>query len=145
MRAEVNRGQILNKFKNAKDLVEEAKAESMRKAAAWVVLRSPVDTGTYMENHNIGEGNSVPASSIQSSFGRPKVDYGPVSQASLNNMYAQIDRLPEDWKRASIANTAFHSEEVEYTHGYGVYTSLRAAWPQLKAEAVAEAEARSKT
>jgi len=145
MRAEVNRGQILNKFKNAKDLVEEAKAESMRKAAAWVVLRSPVDTGTYMENHNIGEGNSVPASSIQSSDGRPKVDYGPVSQASLNNMYAQIDRLPEDWKRASIANTAFHSEKVEYTHAYGVYASLRAAWPQLKAEAVAEAEARSKT
>ena len=143
MRAEINRGQILNKFKKAEALVDEAKALTMYEAAAYVVLRSPVDTGTYMDNHNIGVGNSVPSSSIQSSDGRPRNQpWEPASQEAINRMDAQISNLPEGWKRASIGNTAYHVDAVEYTHGYAVYTALRAAWPALKQKAIAEAEAK---
>ena len=146
MRAEINRGQILNKFKKAEALVDEAKSLTMHEAAAYVVLRSPVDTGTYMDNHSIGAGNDVPLpddpkgrSSEGKERGRP---WQLKADEAINRMAVQVENLPEGWKRASIGNTAYHSDEVEYTHGYAVYTALRAAWPALKQKAIAEAEAK---
>lgn len=143
MRAELNQGQIANKFKKPKALVDEAKALIMYEAAAYVVLRSPVDTGTYMDNWNIGAGNDVPLSKSQSSDRKPRNQpWQPYSDKAINRMDAQISNLPEGWKRASIGNTAYHADEVEYTHGYAVFTALRAAWPALKQKAIAQAEAK---
>jgi hypothetical protein len=143
MRAEVNKGQILNKFKGAEDFIEDAKAE------------------TYIDNHNVASGNQAPVTSRTTSEGRdgyydlegdaynalaPRAERDEARQ----RLYSQILELPDGWKRASFSNSSEHFNSVEYgenwrhTEGYAVYTSLRAAWPQLKADAVAEAEARSK-
>jgi hypothetical protein len=145
LRVQINRGQIKNKFKKIDLLIDEAKKRALGEAAAWVMLRSPVDTGTYMDNHNIGQGNSVPSSASISSKGKPKnQNWTAHANEAEARLAGQIESLPEDWKRATIANTSEHADEVEYKHGYGVYTSLRAAWPTLKAKAVSEAEAKFK-
>ena len=141
MRAEVNRGQILAKFKKAEDLVDEAKNEIMMGAAEWVVLRSPIDTGNYVFSHRIHEGNAG-GFSPTSSTPYQKGTFN--EQQAFEQLYSDVESLPDDWKRASIVNVAEYADEVEYTHGYGVYTSLRAAWPTIKAEAVAKAEAKYK-
>ena len=146
MRAEVNRGQILNKFKKAEQLVDDAKNEIMMGAAEWVVLRSPVDTGTYITSHRIAAGNSG-GFDFQSSKSPKKArnqEWQPWANKAMDQLYSDIQFLPEDWKRASIENVALHSDLVEYEHGYGVYASLRAAWPSIKEEAIAKAEAKYK-
>lgn len=145
LRAQINRGQIKNKFKKIDLLIDEAKKRTLGEAAAWVMLRSPVDTGTYMDNHNIGQGNYVPSSASTSSKGKiRKQEWSEYVKKAEARLAEQIESLPEDWKRATLANTSEHADEVEYKHGYGVYTSLRAAWPTLKAKAVSEAEAKFK-
>ena len=145
MRVEINRGQLANKFKKIDQLIDEAKNLALYEAASWVILRSPVDTGTYMDNWNIGLGNDVPVTGNQDSTNRPrKRDWTKHRDMAQDRTSAQIESLPEDWKRASLGNTSYHADEVEYTHEYFVLTSLRSAWPTLKAKAILEAEARFK-
>jgi uncharacterized protein YbdZ (MbtH family) len=168
MRAELNRGQLLNKFKLAEKLIDEAKSEAIKGAADHLVKVSPVDTGTYIDNHNIGVGNSTPVSSSTSSEGKTGyyaiegLAYNPIAprverEEARQKLWSQIIALPEGWKRASLSNSAVHFNEVEYgwtpspgsrvkepVSGYGVYASLRAAWPTIKADAVARAEAKFK-
>lgn len=159
MRAELNRGQLLNEFKLAEKLIDEAKSEVMKDAADYIVERSPVDTGTYIDNHNIGVGNSTPVSSSTSSEGKTGyyaiegLAYNPLAprterEEARQKLWSQIIALPDGWKRASISNSAAHFNDVEYgwstRSGYGVFASLKAAWPTIKAEAVKRAEAKFK-
>jgi len=137
MKAEINRGQIEKKLQAAKDEIRDIEDEALLQAAIWVATRSPVDTGTYVKNHTIGLGNSLPPAPVTNSTNQPKsLDPNGDIQSAISDMYAQILSLPDERKRVSIGNTSDHAEEVEYTHGYGVYASLRAAWVQLKEEAV---------
>lgn len=166
MRAEFNRGQILNKLKAAEEFIDDAKEEVLRGAVDLLVNRSPVDTGTYIDNHNIGAGNDTPVTSNTSSEGRSGYfdiegpAYEPLAprperDEARQRMYSQILALPDGWKRASFSNSAMHFTDVEYggprwegkygpSNGYGVYAQLRSAWPVIKQDAVNEARARSR-
>ena len=150
MRAELNRGQIAKKIEGAKQKVDDFKAQTLREAADFLAEVSPIDTGTYIDNHNIGVGNSVPVTSQTSSDGRTGyydiegLAYNPLAERverdeARSRLWAQIEALPEGWKRASIGNTAMHFTNVEYgwptREGYAVYTRLRQMWPSLKADA----------
>ena len=145
-RAEVNRAQIAKKFEAAKDLIDDAIKETAIGAVEWVVPLSPVDTGTYMLNHAVGENNNLEDNGYdKSSEGKDrKQDWQPVAEEITGKLSGQILDWPSGVGRFSIGNLSFHADEVEYTHGYAVYTSLRSAWPSIKADAVARAEAKYK-
>lgn len=101
--------------------LEELPKEFLRLTADEIVARSPVDTGTYMEAHNIGA-TTAPTTST----GKPRhQEYGTYADAALGRLYAQIEALPTDTTRHYISNNSQHAWKVEYEHGWAPYTSAR--------------------
>ena len=49
-----NRTRVARKIKELQDQLEELPKAFMKKTARTIVSFSPVDTGTYMDAHNIG-------------------------------------------------------------------------------------------
>lgn len=137
-----DRTSLANKLKKLEDLVEDFGEEYLRGMANSVVLDSPVDTGTYMESHRIG---NAPASGITSSKGKPKDQpFGAIAQSELNRLYADIEALKDkDLSTVYFSNIAEHATEVEYQHGYEVYSRARSKSPQIAKEAAAKAKARN--
>ena len=135
----VNRS-LDGKFKKLEQMLEGYTEIYAQKMAEQIVLRSPVDTGTYMEGHNLGV-SAVGASS--SSSGKPrKQPYQPYAQAALNQLFMQASVLPHNTHRIVFSNNAFHSDEVEYAHGYAPYRSAAREHGRIAKEAEAEAKAR---
>ena len=160
MRAEINQGQLLNKFKNAKEYIVDVKKQALRNAVDHLVERSPIDTGVYIDNHQVAPGNATPSSPRTSSEGlRGYYDiYGrnynrldpsfPERAEARQRLWQDIEALPDDFKRASISNSAEHFNLVEYgwprKAGYAPFTSMKSGWPQFKIDAEATARARYK-
>ena len=106
--------------------------------ASQIVLTSPVDTGTYMESHNLGS-SSVGGS--ESSFGKPRnQDYNNYAQPTLDRLTASIEGLGDNWTNAVFSNNALHADKVEYEHGYGVYTMARNLAPEISKRAAERAK-----
>lgn len=120
------------------DGFQEALLQGM---AESVVLDSPVDTGTYMESHNVG---TSPESSRNSSRGKPRNQpYETYAQASLNELFVQIEAVSgEDLDNIYFYNTAEHATDVEYVHGYEPYSRMMAKAPQIAEQAAAKVRAR---
>lgn len=132
-----------NRLKEAREDVSDVKKEFLQESADHIALYSPVDTGTYMESHHIAqnrEGTTIVTSSRGKERGR---DFGEFYQEAITRLYSEIDSLPEDASNISVFNVADHADQVEYDHGYGVYTSLRSAAPTILERAIAR-KARSK-
>lgn len=138
-----NRASIAAKIRRLELLIDDFSQEYMRGMANSIVLDSPVDTGTYMEAHRIGP---TPASGSMSSHGRPKNQpFGTVAQSELNRLYIDIDRLEGvELNTIYFSNIAEHATEVEYQHGYEVYSRARNKSPQIAAQAAARAKARNR-
>lgn len=135
----VNRS-LDGKFKKLEQMLEGYTEIYAQKMAEQIVLRSPVDTGTYMEGHNLGV-SAVGASS--SSKGKPrKQPYQPYAQAALNQLFMQASALPHNSNRIVFSNNSFHADEVEYKHGYAPYRSAAREHSRIAKEAEAEAKAR---
>ena len=135
----VNRS-LDGKFKKLEQMIEGYTEIYAQKMAEQIVLRSPVDTGTYMEGHNLGV-SAVGASS--SSEGKPrKQPYQPYAQEALNRLFMQASALPHNAHRIVFSNDAFHADMVEYEHGYAPYTSAAREHHRIAKEAEAEAKAR---
>jgi hypothetical protein len=123
---------ILKKYRQS---LGDARDEFLIGMAAEVVLRSPVDTGTYMEGHTITTGGSVPK--VDSSKNKPRSrPYQPFAQAAMNRMASQIRALPKDVPVVSISNSAIHSDLVEYSYGYAPYSQARNEASRIAIEAV---------
>lgn len=109
----------------------------LQKMSEQIVLNSPVDTGAYMDSHNINGGPGY------SSKGRPRGQaFGQYGQEAVNRLYGQIASLPEG-SDAYMVNNAPHASAVEYQHGYAPYTTARLMAQALAAEAEREAKARN--
>jgi hypothetical protein len=140
----VNRS-LDGKFKKLEQMIEGYTEIYAQKMAEEIVLRSPVDTGTYMEGHNLGV-SAVGASS--SSAGKPrKQPYQPYAQAALNQLFMQASALPHNAHRIVFSNDALHADRVEFlgwkkTGPYLVYTSAAREHHRIAKEAEAEAKAR---
>lgn len=122
--------------------IEGFKEEFLRELAASIVLDSPVDTGTYMENHNVG---TNPKSGSDSSRGKPRnQNYGTYANQALSNLYSQIDGVAnDDLDTIYFYNTAEHAITVEYEHGYEPYSRAKAKAPQMASEAAAKVKAKT--
>lgn len=111
------------------------KKDVYKAIAAKVVEYSPVDTGTYMDAHNVTVGKSD-AGTDMSSKGKPrKRPRSPHVNSAIDRLNAQIDSLGPQENDAFIGNSAHHGMVVEYggpkTPAYAPYSRARAASKQI--------------
>ena len=128
-----NRTNVSKKIEQLNNQLENYGKYFLEGMATEIVLNSPVDTGTYMEAHSLG---TTTANGFSSSYGKPKnQDYNAFAQPALDRLLASISSLGENWTNARFSNNALHASDVEYEHGYAVYTIARNKAPIIAQEA----------
>lgn len=127
-----NRTRVSRKIKELQEQLSEVPKEFLRLTAREIVFESPVDTGTYMDAHNIGY-----VGSLSTSHGKPKNQpYEPYASTALDRLYTQINALPPETTKHYISNNSAHAWKVEYELGYSPYTTARAKAQTLLDEAI---------
>lgn len=106
-----------------------------------VVAYSPVDTGTYMDSHNVRDGRTG-ASATESSHRKQRgQSYSQHAAAAIDRMTAQVESLGNS-RSAVIANDALHARYVEYgtskMFGFMVYSRAREDTKEFIRSMVAE-------
>lgn len=135
-----NRTRVSKKIKELQEKLEEFPKEFMRITADVVIKHSPVDTGTYMDAHQIGTSES-----ITTSHGKPhNQPYSNFAEAARDRLYSQINGLSVDGSNWFITNNSAHNIRVEYTGwdskpAYSPYTIARGYAPIALEEAKARA------
>lgn len=128
------------KQKKLRENVQQFRDLFLQKMAQEVVLNSPVDTGTYITEHEIVEGSGGSSGGV-SSKGKPRNQpWEPNAQQGLNNLYADISILSEEAPNVTMINNAEHADKVEYEHGYATYASARRNASALAKQAAQEAK-----
>jgi hypothetical protein len=118
--------------------LESIRDEYLKGMAREVVGSSPVDTGTYVMAHNIGERSSGGQFTGNIRYiGPPGQNGAAMRQESLSKLYAQIDALPDGQTRVNLSNNSAHAGIVENggwrwkTSAYKVYDSARNNAPRI--------------
>ncbi|CAB4139469.1 hypothetical protein UFOVP346_50 [uncultured Caudovirales phage] len=121
--------QQLRKVQEELDLV---RTEFLKGLATEIVNNSPVDTGTYVMGHMVGERSAAGQFTGAIKYiGPPGQDAGAMKSAAIAKLHADIDSLPEGQTRVNISNRVAHVRIVEdgghnwKTPGYKVYTRAR--------------------
>lgn len=133
-----NRTRVSKKIKELQEKLEQFPKEFMRITADVVIKNSPVDTGTYMDAHQIGTSES-----ITTSHGKPhNQPYSLFAEAARDRLYSQISGLSVDGSDWFITNNSAHNIRVEYTGwnskpAYSPYTIARGYAPIALEEAKA--------
>jgi hypothetical protein len=123
--------------------VDEFRRIFYKKLIDEIVNNSPVDTGTYMESHEIQEGRTDSVGT-NSSRGKPRFQQRePYANSARSKLYAQIDALTQDHRSVHIGNYSVHAPLVEYGGAkmpiiYAPYTRARASTPRFIREAIEE-------
>ena len=133
-----NRTSVSKRIKELEQKLEEFPKEFMRITADVIIKNSPVDTGTYMDAHQIGTSES-----ITTSHGKPhNQSYGDFASEARDRLYSQIEGLSVDGSNWFITNNSAHAIRVEYTGwdfvpAYSPYTIARGYAPVALEEAKA--------
>ena len=133
-----NRTRVSKKIKELQEKLEEFPKQFMRITADIIIGNSPVDTGTYMDAHQIGTSES-----ITTSHGKPhNQPYNNFADAARDRLYSQINGLSVDGSNWFITNNSAHNIKVEYTGwdskpAYSPYTIARGYAPIALEEAKA--------
>lgn len=118
-----NRSSISSKIKELSQSLDNYKEYFLQGMADEIILTSPVDTGTYITSHTLSNGTQ---GGFTSSFGKPKGrSFTEYAQKGLDALYGDISAIGDDWTSARFSNIALHASDVEYEHGYAVYTTAR--------------------
>ena len=134
-----NRTNVSKRIKELEQKLEEFPKEFMRITADVIIKNSPVDTGTYMDAHQIGTSES-----ITTSHGKPhNQSYGDFASEARDRLYSQINGLSVDGSNWFITNNSVHNIRVEYTGwdnvpAYSPYTIARGYAPIALEEAKAK-------
>ena len=134
-----NRTSVSKRIKELEQKLEEFPKEFMRITADVIIKNSPVDTGTYMDAHQIGTSES-----ITTSHGKPhNQSYGDFASEARDRLYSQINGLSVDGSNWFITNNSAHAIRVEYTGwdnvpAYSPYTIARGYAPVALEEAKAK-------
>ena len=134
-----NRTSVSKRIKELEQKLEEFPKEFMRITADVIIKNSPVDTGTYMDAHQIGTSES-----ITTSHGKPhNQPYSNFADAARDRLYSQINGLSVDGSDWFITNNSAHAIRVEYTGwnskpAYSPYTIARGYAPIALEEAKAK-------
>ena len=106
-----NRTRVSKKIKELQERLEQFPKEFMRITADIIIENSPVDTGTYMDAHQIGTKES-----ITTSHGKPhNQPHSNFADAARDRLYSQINGLSVDGSNWYITNNSAHNIRVEYT------------------------------
>ena len=133
-----NRTSVSKRIKELEQKLEEFPKEFMRITADVIIKNSPVDTGTYMDAHQIGTSESM-----TTSHGKPhNQSYGDFASEARDRLYSQIEGLSVDGSNWFITNNSAHAIRVEYTGwdfvpAYSPYTIARGYAPVALEEAKA--------
>ena len=133
-----NRTKVSKRIKELEQKLEEFPKEFMKITADVIIKNSPVDTGTYMDAHQIGTSES-----ITTSHGKPhNQPYSNFADAARDRLYSQINGLSVDGADWFITNNSAHNIRVEYTGwnskpAYSPYTIARGYAPIALEEAKA--------
>ena len=133
-----NRTRVSKRIKELQEKLEEFPKQFMRITADIIIENSPVDTGTYMDAHQIGTSES-----ITTSHGKPhNQPYSNFADAARDRLYSQINGLGVDGSDWFITNNSAHNIKVEYTGwdskpAYSPYTIARGYAPIALEEAKA--------
>lgn len=129
--------------------LEDVRNEFLKGMAREVVLSSPVDTGTYVMSHNVGERSAAGQFTGNIRYiGPPGQNKGTMQQVALFKLYTQIDALPAEQTRVSLSNKSAHANIVEdggwgwKRSAYKVYTVARNNAPRILQDAVNKVKAR---
>ena len=134
-----NRTRVSKKIKELQEKLEQFPKEFMRITADVVIKNSPVNTGTYMDAHQIGTSES-----ITTSHGKPhNQPYSNFAEAARDRLYSQINGLSVDGSDWFITNNSAHAVRVEYigwdnVPAYSPYTIARGYAPIALEEAKAK-------
>ena len=140
LRVQVNRG-LDGKFQKLENMLNGYRDLYLEGMSEQLVLNSPVDTGTYITGHHVG---TTPVGATRSSDGKPRQQpYEPYAQQGLNQLFSEISTLPDAANQVVFSNDTFHSDEVEYEHGYAPYRKTAREHSRVAAQAAAEAKARN--
>lgn len=138
IRLQVNKG-LDGKFRKMENAIEGYYQFYLQGMANQLILFSPVDTGTYITNHNLGTGSS--GGSI-SSKGKPRNQpWSTFADQGLGRLAADISAMASQPASVTFSNSAEHAFEVEYDHGYAPYTKTAREHGNIAARAAAQAEA----
>lgn len=107
-----NRFSVYKKMKLLEEKLENLPKAYLKELVQEVVLQSPVDTGTYMDHHNVGAvGEPV------NSHGKPRNQpWQPHADKAVDRLFAQIDMLSGQTSQYYISNSAVYAEKVELEH-----------------------------
>jgi hypothetical protein len=141
LRVQVNRG-LDGKFRKLEQMIEGYRDLYLQGMSEQLVLNSPVDTGTYITGHHVGTSAVGPT---RSSEGKSRQQpYEPYAQEGLNQLFTEINTLPDNANSVVFSNDSFHSDEVEYEHGYAPYRKTAREHSRVAAQAATEAKARNR-
>ena len=133
-----NRTKVSKRIKELEQKLEEFPKEFMKITADVIIKNSPVDTGTYMDAHQIGTSES-----ITTSHGKPhNQPYSNFAETARDRLYSKINGLSVDGSDWFITNNSAHNMRVEYTGwdskpAYSPYTIARGYAPIALEEAKA--------
>ncbi len=119
-------------LRNVEQDLEAVRNEFLKGMAREVVLPSPVDTGTYVMSHNVGETSAAGQFTGNIRYINPPGQSRAGMQAeALDKLYAQIDALPANQTRVNLSNNSAHANIVEEggwrwkTSPYQIYAGAR--------------------
>lgn len=114
-----NRTSVAKKFHELVAKLENYKETVLEDLAEVIVRESPVDTGTYMDNHHVSDtGKRQRARGSESSHEKPrKQAREPYAEAASARLAGEIQALQGDGRMAYFYNTSEHAPFVEARHG----------------------------
>lgn len=134
-----NTGALANKIRELESQIDVFKTEILSESANFLIVSSPVDTGTYMDSHHVGNSAVVGATS---SFGKPvKQPWETHASQAQERLNSEIAAIPKDSRRVVFSNTSIHADSVENEHGYAPFSHMRSRLPEIVDRAAARAKA----
>lgn len=115
----------------ALDAIDSTIGDLHKRAVQFMVQRvvdySPVDTGTYMDSHNVRQGRTSSSATESSAHKDRNQSYGEHAEAALSRMMGQAESLGNA-REAVVANNAVHARYVENGNSkmFGRFVYLRA-------------------
>ena len=140
---------LTQQLRKVQEELESVRTEFLKDLATEIVNNSPVDTGTYVMGHMVGERSAAGQFTGAIRYiGPPGQDAGAMKAAAIAKLHADIDALPKDQTRVSISNRVGHVRIVEdggkdwkRTLPFKVYTKAKDRASRILADVITRVRA----
>jgi len=124
-RVKFNKAALDKKLLMAEQTVEEKVKDQLVDVAQFATSRSPVDTGAYVTSFSIK--HSYSSGRSRTSNNKPRGQSPEAKrQEGLSQLVADIETLkPLENDLIVLSNGSPHANEVEYKHGYAVFSQVK--------------------